>query len=71
MTSSSGRRRSGPRTTAPPCAQSSKQRFAGIWRNVPDRKKYKLRWHTERGQLLPGVRLDDRDVMFDLMEGRD
>lgn len=31
---------------------------------------YKLRWRTERGRLLPGVRLDDRDALFDLMEPR-
>lgn len=30
---------------------------------------YKLRWRTERGRLLPGARLDDRDALFDLMEG--
>ena len=32
--------------------------------------RYKLRWRTERGRLLPGVRLDDRDALFDLMDGR-
>ena len=31
---------------------------------------YVLRWRTERGRLQPGVTLDDRDVLFDLMEGR-
>lgn len=31
---------------------------------------YKLRWRTERGRVLPGVRLDDRDALFDLMNGR-
>lgn len=31
---------------------------------------YKLRWRTEKGRLLPGVRLDDRDALLDLMEGR-
>ena len=34
------------------------------------RRGYKLRWRTERGRLQPGVRLDDRDALFDLMEGR-
>jgi hypothetical protein len=33
-------------------------------------KKYTLRWRTEKGRLLPGVRLDDRDLLFDVMEGR-
>ena len=31
---------------------------------------YRLGWRTERGKLLPGVRLDDRGAHFDLMEGR-
>jgi hypothetical protein len=35
-------------------------------RNTP----YRLRWRTESGRLLPGVRLDDRDSLFDVMEGR-
>jgi hypothetical protein len=36
----------------------------------PNRTGYKLSWRTERGRLLPGVRLDDRDALFDLMDGR-
>ena len=31
---------------------------------------FKLNWRTENGRLLPGVRLDDRDALFDLMDGR-
>lgn len=34
------------------------------------RGAYKLRWGTERGRLQPGVNLDDRDALFDLMDGR-
>ena len=34
------------------------------------RKPYKLKWRTEKGRLLPGVRLDDREALFDLMDGR-
>lgn len=34
------------------------------------KKKYRLRWRTERGALQPGVRLDDRDQLLELMEGR-
>jgi Arc/MetJ family transcription regulator len=34
------------------------------------RKGYRLQWRTERGKLRPGVRLDDRDALWDLMEGR-
>lgn len=36
----------------------------------PQRGTYRLKWRTERGTLLPGVRLDDRDALFDLMDGR-
>lgn len=31
---------------------------------------YRLRWRTERGRIQPGVRLDDRDALFDVMDGR-
>lgn len=31
---------------------------------------YRLGWRTERGTIQPGVRLDDRDALFDLMDGR-
>jgi len=31
---------------------------------------YRLKWRTERGRMLPGVCLDDRDTLFDLMNGR-
>jgi hypothetical protein len=31
---------------------------------------YELQWRTESGRLQPGVRLDDRDALFDLMDGR-
>jgi hypothetical protein len=33
-------------------------------------KGYRLRWRSERGRILPGVRLDDRDTLFDIMDGR-
>ena len=33
-------------------------------------RAYRLQWRPERGRLQPGVRLDDRDALFDLMEGR-
>lgn len=36
----------------------------------PKNKGYELKWRTEKGRMLPGVRLDDRDALFDLMEGR-
>lgn len=31
---------------------------------------YRLQWHVEQGRMMPGVRLNDRDALFDLMEGR-
>ena len=34
------------------------------------RSGYRLRWSTEKGRLQPGVHLDDRDALFDLMDGR-
>jgi hypothetical protein len=30
---------------------------------------YKFSWTTEKGELMPGVDLDDRDSLFDLMDG--
>jgi hypothetical protein len=29
-----------------------------------------LQWRSDGGRIQPGVRLDDRDALFDLMEGR-
>jgi hypothetical protein len=34
------------------------------------RTGYQLHWRPERGRILPGVRLDDRDTLFDIMDGR-
>ena len=31
---------------------------------------YRLRWRTAHGRIQPGVRLEDRDALFDLMDGR-
>jgi hypothetical protein len=31
---------------------------------------YRFQWSADKGRILPGVRLDDRDALFDLMEGR-
>jgi hypothetical protein len=36
----------------------------------PKNKRYVLKWRTEKGHMLPGVRLDDRDALINLMEGR-
>lgn len=34
------------------------------------RRGYRLRWRPEHGRLQPGVHLEDRDALWDLMEGR-
>ena len=31
---------------------------------------YKLEWKTYKGKLQPGVSLEDRDTLFEIMEGR-
>jgi hypothetical protein len=31
---------------------------------------YRLQWRPEHGRLQPGVRLEDRDALWDVMEGR-
>jgi hypothetical protein len=33
------------------------------------RRGYRLRWRAERGRFLPGARRDDRESLFDLMDG--
>jgi hypothetical protein len=35
-----------------------------------ERGRYRLSWRTEKGGLQPGVNLDDRDALFDRMDGR-
>jgi hypothetical protein len=32
--------------------------------------RYRLRWKTHRGRLLPGVDVADRDSLFEVMERR-
>jgi hypothetical protein len=34
------------------------------------RRAYHLSWTPESGRLLPGVRIEDRDHLFDVMDGR-
>ena len=33
-------------------------------------ERYRFRWKTHRGRLLPGIDIADRDSLFDAMEGR-
>lgn len=42
----------------------------GLLERKPSRKTYRLRWRSEKGHLQPGVRIDDRESLFDLMDGR-
>lgn len=35
----------------------------------PRASTYRFEWTPERGELLPGVDLDDRNSLFDRMEG--
>ena len=40
-------------------------------KQTEQRPRYRLRWKTEPlGRIQPGVRLNDRDSLFDLMDGR-
>jgi hypothetical protein len=34
------------------------------------RTGYRFRWRTEKGRLLPGVDLNDRQSLYDVMDGR-
>jgi hypothetical protein len=34
------------------------------------KRTYKFQWRTEKGRLQAGVQLDDRDSLFDFMDGR-
>jgi hypothetical protein len=35
----------------------------------PKDSGYRFTWTTEKGALMPGVDLDDRDALFDIMDG--
>ena len=44
---------------------------AGLQGQRAGRPKYRFAWKTSRGRMLPGVDIDDRDRLYDVMEGRD
>jgi hypothetical protein len=37
---------------------------------APRKRPFTLKWKVVKGRVRPGVRLDDRDALFDLMDGR-
>lgn len=37
---------------------------------APAKTGYRLKWQAEKGTVRPGVRLDDRNALLDLMDGR-
>jgi hypothetical protein len=37
---------------------------------APSDEPFRLRWQSQRGALLPGVDLADRDRLYDIMEER-
>ncbi len=61
------RRASLEKTTLRAVVEAALRHFLGRPRR---RSSYSLSWPTDRGRLRPGVRLDDRDALFDLMDGR-
>lgn len=42
----------------------------GLVDKRPSQKPYRLKWRSEQGKLQPGVTLEDRDALFDRMDGR-
>ena len=54
-------------TTLRQIVESALRAYLG---RTPRKSGYKLRWRTEKGRLQSGVNLDDRDSLFDLMDGR-
>jgi plasmid stability protein len=42
----------------------------GLRSRAPGGKPFRLRLPTVKGKLLPGVDLNDRDSLYDIMEGR-
>lgn len=56
-------------TTVTQVIQDALREF--LYRPGPRRSKYKLRWPTQKGRLLPGVNPDDRTSLYDAMDGRE
>lgn len=45
--------------------------FLGKPEPPPKSEPYKLQWRTMRGELMPGVNIDDRKSLYDIMDGLD
>jgi hypothetical protein len=43
---------------------------AGLEKEGSARPGYRFDWKTRRGRLMPGVDVNDRDRLYDVMEGR-
>jgi len=43
---------------------------AGLRSGAPREEPFRLQLPTVKGELLPGVDLNDRDSLYDIMEGR-
>ena len=56
-------------TTVTKVIQDALKEF--LHRPNPARSKYKLHWPTQKGRLLPGVNPDDRNSLYDAMDGRE
>lgn len=56
-------------TTVTKIIQDALKEF--LHRTDPASPRYKLRWPTQKGQLLPGVNPDDRVSLYDAMDGRE
>jgi len=52
-----------------PLRQIVEDALRGYLQGPPSRPKYRLRWTPDSGRLLPGVDLEDRDSLFDIMDG--
>lgn len=53
-----------------PLKRIAEEALRQFLRGPASRSRYKLRWRTQSGRILPGVRLEDREALFDLMDGR-
>jgi hypothetical protein len=53
-----------------PLRQIVEDALRGYLQGPAIRRRYRFRGGTDSGRLLPGIDLDDRNSLFDAMEGR-